>query len=57
MPTAYFLSMCFYVEAICDDFDGVFHDFDNGIVNRNDPDEDILKNTVLLINLQRKAIQ
>lgn len=48
---SYFMSICFYLEAICADFETVIRDMDNSIGIGHDRDA-MLTNLILAIQLQ-----
>lgn len=48
MVPAYFLSMCFYLDAICDDFENVFQDLHKSI---NTGFTEMVSNLTIAINL------
>lgn len=51
MVIAYFVTICFYLEAIRDDFDGVIHDLDNTMSSVGGYDA-MLSNLILASYLQ-----
>lgn len=51
---AYFLSMCFYLEAICDDFESVFLDLDKSI---DVGYAAMAENLILATNLQSSVVK
>lgn len=52
MVPAYFVSICFYIDAICDDFEDVLHDLERSV---NDGYSAIHLNFITALNLQITA--